>query len=101
MVAGARTGPAGPFLARGRLRPAPVVEAPTVTLDYHAYNAGSGHDGRLDDGAMTVPSARASAWQLDGRTMWLVANLLPVSQRVLVDGRPIDLEGRSIAAVEA
>ena len=101
MVARARTGPAGPFLARGRLRPTPVVEAPPVTLAYHAYNAGSGHDGRLDDGAMTVPSARAAAWELDGRTMWLVANLLPASQEVLVEGRPLSLDARSIVAVEA
>jgi len=99
-VARARTGPAGPFLASGRLQPAPVVEAAPVTLVYHAYNAGTGHDGRLDDGEMTVPSARASAWEFDGRTMWLVANLVPETQQVRVEGRPITLAGRSIVAVE-
>ena len=49
---------------------------------------------------MTVPSARASAWEFDGRTMWLVANLVPETQQVRVEGRPITLAGRSIVAVE-
>lgn len=99
-VARARTGAANPFLAHGRMLPAPIVEAPPITLDFHTYNVPQ-HDPNYDArGEMTVPSVLASAWQLEGRAIWLVANVAPHAQHVLVDGRSVELPGRSITTVD-
>ena len=56
--------------------PAPTVTAAPVNLSYYTYNVGKGDPIYEDRGTMTVPGALASAWQHEGRTIWLVANLL-------------------------
>lgn len=99
-VARTRTGPANPFLANGRMLPAPRVEAPSITLPYYSYNIGKGDPLYDTQGEMTVPSALATAWQRDGEAIWLVANLSPDVQEVRVDDRPIVVPGRRIAVIE-
>ena len=74
-VARTRVGPANPWLARGRMLPPPVVEAPTIEPDWYAYNAGQDHSMYDTRGTMRVPSVLARAWRLDGRDAWLVANV--------------------------
>jgi hypothetical protein len=98
-VARARVGPANPFLAYGRMLPAPTVEAPPLDLDYFAYNVFPGpmYEER---GSMRVPSALATAWRYGARTAWLVANLLPGEQTVRVDGRVVALPPRNIVMIE-
>ncbi|MBA2718316.1 MAG: hypothetical protein H0U52_03585 [Chloroflexi bacterium] len=99
-VARTRTGPANKFLARGAMSAAPGVDAPLVSLRYHAYNIGKGDPLYDTQGAMTVPSALASAWELEGTAIWLVANLLNEAQEVRVDGKRVELAGRQIRLIE-
>jgi len=99
-VARARTGPANPYLAHGSMVPAPRVEAPRVALPYFAYNMAKVERLYETRGEMAVDSALATAWQLDGRVMWLVANLLPEAQEVLVDDKRVALGAREIQFVE-
>ena len=47
-----------------------------------------------------MPQQAASAWQHDGRTIWLVANLLPQAQEIRVDGQKLTLPPRRIRVVE-
>jgi hypothetical protein len=49
---------------------------------------------------MTVPSALVSAWEHDGRTIWLVANLLPQAQEIRVEGQTLTMPPRRIRVVE-
>jgi hypothetical protein len=98
-VARTRVGRANPFLAYGTMLPAPVVEAPTVDLDYFLYGVAPGPH-YAERGSMRVPSVLAAAWQYSGRTAWLVANLVPAQQTARVDGKPISLPPRHIALVE-
>ncbi|MGI8587399.1 MAG: DUF6259 domain-containing protein [Chloroflexia bacterium] len=99
-VARTRTGPANHFLAYGRMLPAPAVEAEPVALNYHTFNVGLGDKIYGDQGTMSVPGALASAWQLDGKTIWLVANLLPTEQHAAVAGKSLCLPPRRILVVE-
>ncbi len=99
-VARTRIGPANRFLAGGEMLAPPLVEADPMSLDWHAWNMGN-EDAHYDTrGEMTVPSALATAWRVDGRTAWLVANIAPERQVVRVDGRPVDVPGRDIILVE-
>jgi len=99
-VARARTGPANRFLAHGRMLPAPKLDAPPVTLPYYSYNIGKGDPLYDSKGEMTVPSALATAWQHDGQSIWLIANLLAHEQEVRVDDRPVVVPGRRISVIE-
>ncbi|HET7077876.1 MAG TPA: DUF6259 domain-containing protein [Chloroflexia bacterium] len=100
-VARARVGPANRFLAYGHMLPAPAVDAPPVDLSYYTYNVGKGDAAIYEDrGTMTVPSALASAWEHDGRTIWLVANLLPQAQEIRVEGQTLTMPPRRIRVVE-
>ncbi len=99
-VARTRIGPANRFLADGEMLPAPPIDAPPITLDWRAWNM-SMKDVHYDThGEMTVPSALATAWQVDGRTAWLVANIAPSRQTIRVDGRAVDIGGRDIVLIE-
>lgn len=99
-VARTRTGPANRFLAYGRMLPAPSVEVQPTTLGYYTYNVGKTQPIYGDRGLMTVPSALATAWQLDEKTIWLVANLLPEQQEARVDGRTLMLPPRKVRVIE-
>jgi hypothetical protein len=99
-VARTRVGPANPFLARGAMRPAPIVEASSVVLPYFAYNMSTTERLYETRGEMAVPSVLATAWELDGRVAWLAANLVPEPQEVRIDGRRIALPGRAIRVIE-
>ena len=99
-IARTRVGPANPFLAYGRMLPAPAVEAPPVELDYFLYNVFSGALFE-EKGTMTVPGALATAWEYGGRTCWLAANLLPQRQVVRIDGKEVTLPSRRIVMVES
>jgi hypothetical protein len=99
-VARTRVGPANPWLARGRMLPPPVVEAPTIEPDWYAYNAGQDHGMYDTRGTMRVPSVLARAWDLDGRAAWLVANVSDQAQVAHVDGVEMRLPARHIRFLE-
>jgi hypothetical protein len=99
-IARARVGAANRFLAYGRMRPAPTVEAPPASLSYYTYNVPKDWAIYEDRGTMTVPSALASAWEHEGRRIWLVANLVPEAQEIRVDGKPLSLSPRQVRVVE-
>lgn len=99
-VARTRVGPANAWLARGRMLPPPVVEAPTIEPDWFAYNAGQDHSMYETRGTMRVPSVLARAWRVDGRDAWLVANVSDQRQVARVDDRPVDLPARTIQLIE-
>jgi hypothetical protein len=99
-VAQTRVGPANPWLARGRMLPPPVVEAPTIEPDWYAYNAGQDHSMYDTRGTMRVPSVLARAWTLGGRTAWLVANVSGQDQVARVDGVELRLDARDIRFLE-
>ncbi len=99
-VARTRTGQANRFLAYGQLLPAPAVDAPPVKLNYLTYNVAKDDPIYGDRGQMTVSSVLASAWQHDGKTIWLVANLLSAEQEVRVDGKNLALPPRKVRIIE-
>ncbi len=79
--------------------PAPLVEAPTVDLDYFVYNVfPSAH--YEERGTMIVPSVLATAWDFQGRQAWCVANVLPQAQTVRVNGQSMTLPPRRVVLVE-
>lgn len=99
-LARARVGPANRFLAYGRMLPAPAVDANPVSLSYFTYNVGKDDPIYEERGAMTVPSALAGAWEHGGRTIWLVANLLPEQHEISVEGRQLTLAPRQVQMIE-
>jgi hypothetical protein len=99
-VARTRVGPANPWLARGRMLPPPVVEAPVIEPDWYAYNAGQDHSMYDTRGTMRVPSVLARAWTLGGRTAWLVANISDQPQAARIDGVEVSLPARHIRFLE-
>ena len=90
-VAATRIGPANPFLARGAMVPAPVVETEAVELDYAALNMSTSERAYEDRGTMTVPGVLATGWQLDDRRLWLAANLSAAPRTCRIDGREVTL----------
>lgn len=99
-VARARVGAANPFLACGRMLPAPRVDAAPVALDYKTVNVSYSDPIHDDEGSMQVTSVLASAWQLGDRVVYLAANLLADAQTVSIDGKTHMLPPRKIQIIE-
>lgn len=99
-IAQLRVGTVNHWLAYGHMLPAPRVEAQPVELDYLTYNVFKDDPFYEDRGRMRVPGALATAWEVEGRTIWLTANLLAQEQRVTIDGKEINLAPRQVQVVE-
>lgn len=97
-VARARVGPANPFLAYGTMLPAPTVDAPTIDLGYFLYNVFPGRTFE-ERGRVTAPSVIATAWQHQGRAVWIAANVSSDAQTVRIDGKPVTIPPRKIATI--
>lgn len=98
-IARARVGKANAWLADGEMLPGPVIEAPTVELDYFRYN--TFRDGGYEErGAMSVPAVVGSAWELNGKVLWLLANVTAEPVTVLADGEQLTVPARDILVVE-
>lgn len=99
-VAKMRTGSANSYLSQGAMLPAPKVDATLVNLPFSTLNVFHNDPIFEQSGVMQVPSAIAGAWSLNGRTAWIVANILDKPQLVLVDGKQLSLGSREIRLVE-